>query len=376
MSSAPDSPPDSRDSDPEGRTVRRLLLVTGKVSDESFGHAVLRLAGELRRRGTEVALLGGNGTLWGEPGDAAAEPALANGAHPRARPPRRVLDRVRALGPDLIHLFGRRLAAWGATLAAAAGCPYVLTILGPPSGRRPRLRGDWTRGSVLAISEELREQLVNRCHVPKSVVGVIPLGIALDDYERYRGAQRSDRVPVVGMVGALTRERGGEVFLRAAKRIVEGGHDAQFLLAGDGPERDRLRRLAQQLGIAHCTTMVRRFSDYREMIGVLDICVIPALAEGLGLNVIEAMACRKPVVATGIGSVYSVIADGETGLLAPRGDDRALAHKLLRLIEDRDLARRIADAAYEQMRERFSVHGTIERLLAFYSECLARAESR
>ncbi|NQT53325.1 glycosyltransferase family 4 protein [bacterium] len=361
-----------------GSAVERVLFVTGQVLDDSFGHGALRLARELRRRGKDVGLLCGGGPLVAAFRRIGIEPVVAEALHSRGRPlwaPRRVAASVAGFRPQLIHVFGRSLAAWGRQLSRALDCPYVLTVMTLAPRRRHRVRGDWSRGSVLVLSESLREQLVNQSRIPKAVIGVVPFGIALDEYDAYRDAERHDHVPVVGMVGPLVRERGAEVFLHAARHILDGGHEAHFLVAGDGPDRRRLRRLATQLDLRPAVTLVHDFADYRRMLAVLDVCVFPDLREGLSLNVIEAMACGKPVVASGIGSVYSIVDDGKTGLLAPPGDAAGLAEKILRLMDDRALARRIAEAAYEQVRERFSVRASVGRLLEFYSECYHRVEN-
>ena len=363
----------------DGRRVERVAFVTGELSDDSTGHSILRLARELRRRGKEVGLLCGGGALVGELERIGISPVvsrqLASGGTP-LWVSRKLLAHLRELEPDLIHVFGRALAGWGTKLARLTGLPYVLTVMTfAPSARRGRLGGDWMRGSVVAVSEEVREALVNQARIPKTAIRVVPMGIALEDYERYRDTSDREHTAVVGTVGPLTPDRGCDTFLRAARQVLDAGHDVVFLMAGQGPERERLRSLIRNLNIERWVTMVHHFADYRRMIAVLDICVLPALQEGLSLNVIEAMACRKPVVATGVGAVYDVVEDGETGFLAPKQDPVAIADKIIRLLEDRELAARIVEAAYQRVRERFSLPVSVGKLLDFYSECLARTES-
>lgn len=361
----------------EGR-VDRVAFVAGELRDDSIGHSVLRLARELLRRGRNVDLLCGGGPLVGELRRIGLDPLVSRQLQSAWGPlwvPRALRERLQAFRPQLVHLFGRRRAAWGPKLSQAAGAPYLLTVMTfAPSARRGRLAGDWSRGSVMAVSEELREALVNQARIPKHAIAVVPIGIALEDYERYRDDNGREHTPVVGMVGPLAPDRGCDTFLRAARQVLDAGHDALFLIAGQGPERERLRRLVRKLNIDKWVTLVSDFTDYRRMIAVLDICVLPALHEGLSLNAIEAMACRKPVVATGVGAVYDIVEDGETGLLAPKRDPVAIAEKIIRLIEDRDLARRIVDAAYRRVEERFSLPVSVGRLLQFYSQCLARTE--
>jgi glycosyltransferase involved in cell wall biosynthesis len=108
------------------------------------------------------------------------------------------------------------------------------------------------------------------------------------------------------------------------------------------------------------------------MIAVLDICVLPAVRDGLGLDILEAMACRKPVVATGAGPAYSLIADGETGLLAPKKDPAAIAEKIIALLRDPALAHRLVEAAHAMVRQRFSVEATADVLLRYYEWCSER----
>lgn len=360
------------------RRVDRVAFVTGPLGDDSLGHSIVRLARELRRRGKEVGLACGGGALVGELERLGMSPfvsrQLAGGRVPW-RPSRKLVAYLREFDPELIHVFGRPRARWGPKLSHALDVPYVLTVMTFAAPKRDgRVEGDWRRGSVIAVSEEVREQLVNQSRIPKDAIAVIPIGIALEDYQRYCCVSQREHRPVVGTVGPLTRERGCDTFLRAARQILDAGHDALFLVAGQGPERDRLRGLVHKLNIERWVTMVYDFADYRRMIAVLDVCVLPALQEGLSLNVLEAMACRKPVVATGVGAVYDVVEDGETGFLAPKQDPVAIAEKVIRLIEDPELAQRIVEGAYERIRERFSLPASVGQLLDFYSRSLARTE--
>ncbi len=359
--------------------VRKALFVAAGLRDNNICRSILRLAAELRRRGVEVAVACGGGPLLPDFQRAGIPAFVAPKLATTRRPllvPRALRDHVASFGPDLLHFFGRPLARWAVRLAGLTAKPYVLTVASFPSpGHRVKVPGDWRRGAIMAASEELREELVNRSRIPKDSIAVIPIGIALEEYERYEATHDRTAVPVVGTVGPLTEERGCEFFVRAAHQVIERGYSAQFLIAGDGPEGRALRRLIHELRIDRWVTLTEAFTDYRRMIAVLDICVVPAVREGLGLDVLEAMACRKPVVATGAGPAYTLISDGETGLLAPKKDPGAIAEKVIRLLREPELARRIVDAAYWMVRRRFSVEATTEQLLAFYARHIGRSEA-
>jgi len=357
--------------------VRKALFVAPGLCDDSICHSVLRLARELRLRGCEVHIACGGGPLVPEL-ERAGIPTLVVSRLATSRTPLLVpgalLDHVRNLAPDVLHFFGRPLARLAARVADATAKPYVLTVTTfAPSGSRGKIPGKWKRGAIMAASEELREELVNQARIPKDAIAVIPIGIALEEYERYHTTNEPASLPVVGTVGPLTPERGCEYFVQAAKQVLDQGHAVQFLIAGDGPERFPLRRRIHELGIDKSVTVAEAFSDYRRMLALLDICVIPAVREGLGLDVLEAMACRKPVVATGAGPAFSLITDGETGLLAPKKDPAAIAENIIRLLRDPDLADRLVEAAYAMVSERFSVQATADALLYFYARRIQRA---
>ncbi len=359
--------------------VRKALFVAPGLCDDSICHSVLRLARELKLRGCQVHMACGGGPLVPQLERAGIPTLVVSRLATSKSPllmPGALLDRVRKLDPDILHFFGRPLARLAARVAEATAKPYVLTVTTfPPSGSPGRIPGNWERGAIMAVSEELREELVNQARIPKDAIGVIPIGIALDDYGRYHTTHERASLPVVGTVGPLTPERGCEYFVQAAKQILDQGHAVQFLIAGDGSERFPLRRRIHQLAIDKSVTVAEAFSDYRRMIAVLDICVIPAVREGLGLDVLEAMACRKPVVATGAGPAFSLITDGETGLLAPKKDPAAIAEKVIRLLHDPALANRLVQAAYDMVSERFSVQATADALLHFYARRIQRAEA-
>jgi glycosyltransferase involved in cell wall biosynthesis len=120
--------------------------------------------------------------------------------------------------------------------------------------------------------------------------------------------------------------------------------------------------------------MAEDFSDYRRMLAVLDIRVIPSVREGVGLHVIEAMACRKAVIAAGGDAVYGIVRDGETGFVIPGDSPDAIAERTIELVDSPERTRAIVDAAYEVVRERYSLQASVNTLLSFYGTCLERRE--
>ena len=108
-----------------------------------------------------------------------------------------------------------------------------------------------------------------------------------------------------------------------------------------------------------------------DVLGELDVVALPSWTEGLPLVVLEAMAHARPVVATPVGGTPEVVLDGETGLLVPPRDPRALAAALQRLVDDADLRRRLGEAGKRRAVERFSAGAMTSRMLELYDEVAA-----
>jgi glycosyltransferase involved in cell wall biosynthesis len=154
---------------------------------------------------------------------------------------------------------------------------------------------------------------------------------------------------------------------------VERGREAQYVIAGRGSDEQRLRRLTASLGIQHCVTFLKD-ADHRAILYALDMLVMPSLHEGLGMVILDAMACRRPVIATGVGGVYTLIKDGETGVLVRPKDAAAIADSIETLLDNPGLTQQIVDRAYEVVQSEFSAEHLAGRTLGFYREILADSE--
>jgi glycosyltransferase involved in cell wall biosynthesis len=145
------------------------------------------------------------------------------------------------------------------------------------------------------------------------------------------------------------------------------------LLVGDdleagGAFRAGLEDEAERLGVRERVVFAGYRPDATALLAELDVFVLPSWVEGLPIVVLEAMAQRKPVVATPVGGTPELVADGETGLLVPPRDPEALAAALRRLLEDPDLARRLGEAGRARVAERFTAAQQTRRVLELYDE--------
>ena len=179
-----------------------------------------------------------------------------------------------------------------------------------------------------------------------------------------------DRRPVVGWLGRLMPEKGPLEFLKVAARIEEERRTAEFLLAGEGPLKDAVRTMADDLGLRQKITFVFEGVEAEAVLPVMDVFVSTSRSEGLGLSVIEAMACGKPVVATAQGGQFDVVRDGHSGYLYQPGDIDACAARTLSLISNPEAAREMGVNGREIVEEQFDARNVAVKLMEVYEQIL------
>ena len=234
-----------------------------------------------------------------------------------------------------------------------------------------------TRASLLAL------------RVPSGKISVIypPLDLDTFQVERVSNVTRATfgldaSCPCFGIVGMLLPWKGHAVFLRAAAQVLERLPNARALVVGAVPRREKayteeLRALAQELGIADRVIFTGFRDDVPRMLALLDVVVHASTEpEPFGRVIAEAMAMRRPVIATRAGGPTEIIEDGRTGFLVPPGDVAALADQITTLLKDSALAGRIAEAGYEEARERFSAEAHSALVQGLYDSVLRPKRTR
>lgn len=182
-------------------------------------------------------------------------------------------------------------------------------------------------------------------------------------------------IALIGFIGRVHPEKGIEYLIRAVREVVKIVPEVRFLIVGDaalGKEeyQKRMRDLSAELGLADKILFLGYRKEVVKIIAALDILVLPSLREPFGLVSLEAMAMKKPVVATNTGGSPEVVIDGKTGLLVPPRDSGALFSAIIRLLKDKELARKMGAAGRERATSFFSSEFTISRLQEMYNKIL------
>jgi glycosyltransferase involved in cell wall biosynthesis len=282
------------------------------------------------------------------------------------------------------HLTWPLACKFGLAAAAAARVPALVGThhLVPPFQlrRRERIQQQMLGARVgrwIAVSEDVAERLQALFGWPRGKITVVHNGVSAQSRrvardENLRTQLLDGRRAVILVPARLDPLKGHEILFEAA-RALEG---ARVVLAGDGPERGRLQALAEELDIASRVSFLGFREDMPQLLACSDVVVLPSLAEGLPLAVLETMAAGAPLVATAIGGTEEAVVDGVTGLLVPPRDAKALAAAVERVLADPEGARRRADAARGLVATEFSADRMVERTQSVYEEVLERAGQR
>ncbi len=234
-----------------------------------------------------------------------------------------------------------------------------------PLARNPLARARYRAARIVAVSKFVRDSVI-ASGMPAGQIDVVYDGVELPDLAPPRSPSRR-----LGCVGYLLREKGQELLIRALPPVLARYPDASLLVAGDGPCRGALERLAAELGVARAVEFAGHVEDVAAVYRSLDVFLFPSLAEPLGSALLTAMAYGLPVVARPCGAVPEVIEDRGNGLLAAGEEPGAFAEAVLRLLDDAELAARLGAAARLTVERRFSADAMIQGTLQVYHRVLA-----
>ncbi len=306
---------------------------------------------------------------------------------------------LRGVKPHILHTHMAKAGTIGrlAALMAGGAAPpvrihtfhgHVLTgYFSAPKARlfasiERRLAKSTTR--LVAVSNEVRDDLTRLGIAPREQIETIPLGFDLAPFggspresaERRRAVRAelgiAPDAPVVTLVARLVPIKRVDRFLRVAARLADL-EDVRFLVVGDGELQSELQAsdLARSLAPRLVWTGIRR--DMPSIMSASDVVALSSDNEGTPVSLIEAQAAGVPVVGTNVGGVPGAVWDGHSGILVPPEDEAAFAGALRQLLLDRDLAARLGAAGRQHVRDRFSVDRLVRDIDVLYRQLLSDA---
>ena len=283
---------------------------------------------------------------------------------------------------DIVHAHSPR-DAWICYPLHLAGVPVVRSrqitnTVSPKWSRSFSYRRGCAR--IIATSECIRRQLVEKTRIPAERITVIGEGVDLEEFNPHNDGRAfraefgvTESAPLFGIVAMLRPEKGHDVFLKAAELVLKFRPHARFAIVGEGirsrkAEYDCRKHLARLFG--NCRTgsifMTGYRSDTPAVMAALDVLVVPSLAEAQSLVVPQAFATRRAVIASRVGGLPELVEHEHTGLLVPPGSAPALADAMLRLIDDPALRDRLAQAGHACAQAKLSFDLKMEQTIKIY----------
>lgn len=227
---------------------------------------------------------------------------------------------------------------------------------------------------VIGVSEVPSNILRRACVAPDNIA-TIPNGVDVERFDLAAPSLRkelaSDDAVLVGCVGRLVPEKGGEVLLRAAQKVLVSHPATKFVFVGEGPSRQRWEALAKQLNVEKHVVFLGAQADMPGVYSSLDMVVLPSLIESLPMCLLEAMAAGKPVIATRVGAIPQLLCSNQIGLLVEPGHIDALSAAIVRLLDDHELALRLGKNGRQHVARNFSAQAMAINYAGHFKEVLA-----
>src|SRR4029077_13941315 len=265
---------------------------------------------------------------------------------------RQIQDYIHEDSIDVVHTHGYKADLYGYVAARRAEKPVVATCHNWVGGTAAL--GIYNRldrmvlkrfNAIATVSDAVSERLL-RSGIPVAKIKTIANGIDVEAFARPpRPAVGSSGGKVIGVVARLDLQKGFEYLLGALGELCNFFYGLKVVITGDGPDRSAIEQMIERFGLQNNVVLAGQQTNMPAVYAAMDIFVLPSLNEGLPMTVLEAMAASRPIIATRVGAVPSVIRHGEPGLLVNPRDTPGLIDALARLLAAPALCRRMGAQA-------------------------------
>lgn len=361
-----------------------ILYLTNHLNVGGITSYLFSLAKGMKKRGHRVYLASGRGRLIPLFVAAGIEHLSVPLETKSEISPRLLLSKfslrryIRAKNIDIIHANTRVTQVLSYSLQARLGVPFISTCHGFFKKRLFRMIFPCWGERVIAISQAVKEHLANDFKVAPGRIRVIPNGIDLDKFIMPPRQARDELKkklglkpgPIIGIVARLSAEKGHTHLINAMQLVLSVFPQAQLLIVGEGRLKGQLARLVKNKRLEANTLFLPSVNDTLGVLPAMDIFVLPSTKEGLGLALMEAMACGLAVVGSDIGGIKSLIRHNHNGLLVTPADAPALAKAILELLNNPGQAGSLGSSARGFIRDNFSQEKMVLDTERVYSECL------
>lgn len=288
---------------------------------------------------------------------------------------------MRAEKVQIVHAHTAHAVAFGAL--ATIGTDAAMVITRRVDFRlRPNPFSRWVYGrgkAIIAISSAVADALI-ASGIPRSKIEIVHSGIDVSRSVQRAPAERLASLgvrggPLVVQVAAFVPHKDPVTFVRAMAVVREQIPSVQALMLGEGPLRGEVETTRHELSLDDVIHTPGHVPDAESILISADVATLSSREEGLGTTLLDALYFGVPVAASAGGGIAESIVNGETGLTAPVGDHQGLGLAIIRLLEDRPLAMRLAAAGRARVTEMFSMDRTAAKTLTVYERIMSRTPS-
>jgi len=364
-----------------GAEVHLVALLTHLVRLEEFDCSVIlfnegRLVEELRRLSLSVIV-------------------ISEKRHSPIAVAYRLAKIFRTVRPDIVHTHKYKDSILATMAARCVGVPHVIRVVhGMPEPFKglsnvnmslytlvDRFVLDWLVDKLIAVSSDIQRALVKIYGADRVVRVHNGIDLEAVQAKTSRSDKRkewniSDSVTLVGTVGRLVPVKGHMVLLEALQILHQSHCMVTLLIVGDGPLRGDLEAEVRRLGLEEFVRFAGHQVEPYDFINMMDVFVLPSLHEGIPMVLLEALALRRPVVATRVGGIPEVIEHGRTGLLAEPSDAASLAGFIQRMVQDLPMAASIGKAGRARVEDEFTANTMAGKTAELYGQVLFKTSAR
>ncbi|MBN2245156.1 MAG: glycosyltransferase [Candidatus Aminicenantes bacterium] len=276
----------------------------------------------------------------------------------------------------LVHYHDAHSAAIGAAAAKLAKVPIRVLSRRVDFPLKKNLLSRLKYGRdldvIISISEGVKKVLEESGIDPK-IIQVIPSGI---DFSPFQEAKNSDYLRrefyfspddfLVGIVAHLADHKGHKYLIQAAEILKKESPKIKIIIVGEGPLHMELQKQVEQIHVEDMVFFLGFREDIPQILCSLDLFVLSSYLEGMGTSILDAMACKLPVVATKVGGIPEVVIDGETGFLVPPKRPASLAKAILKFYNNKELAEKMGEKGHQVVHEKFSAESMADRIIDLY----------
>lgn len=294
---------------------------------------------------------------------------------------RKLKKLFKRIKPDIVHSHASMSARIAAKFAGVKAIAYTRHSVFEPSAKISKGLGKIINGminnyfcdGIIAVADAAKKNLVDTGIREEKIEvilnGVEPIAILSDD-EKIHARKRYgiyDNQWIISIIARLNVVKGHEYFIKAAKKVLDSGINAKFVIAGIGETLGRLRQLTLELGIDNDIIFAGFVEDIATLINITDIQVNASFGtEATSLALLEGMSIGVPAVVSDFGGNPGVISDGENGLIFMQRDTNALYGALMRLLQDDEMMQNMKVSAKRTYDQKFTSNNMSSAIESFY----------